>query len=834
MSKNQIPSETPPLNGALLEGLLLADAAGIINFATPPAEQLFGCLPQSLAGKSLAELLDAADRPAAQNSLAAALARPGLGVAGVYSLRHTEGAQTQVETVITSLPEQAGGNTVIVTVRPAARPAAQDRELQELAELHRITMENILDPVFITDDADRFTFICANVVHSLGYFPAEMQAMGNIAALAGDNIFDPAELDRYGLIPNIERDVIDKAGKIRTFLITVRRVSIQGGTVLHIWREITLYKQTTQALQESEEKFRALYELLPDAIFLALADTGIIVDANSAATRLLQRPRSQIIGLHHTALHPPAQLAPAQQTFVYRPAAGEDAPPVEIDVVCGDGTCKPVEIRGRAIILGGQAYVLGVFRDMTDRKNAELALRRYMHMISATPSSVSLVDRNYVYQVVNNAYLRRTAKNIDEIVDHPVADVMGTEVFERMIKPNLDRCFNGETVRYQAWFHFPSEGRRFVDVTYAPYRDDDNTLSGALVSVRDITNLSRAEEALRESESRFRAVWEIASDALALSDPDGTVVAANPAYSKLYGYPLEEVIGQNFAIIFPLRQRAQAMEQYRAVFNAPESPAAFETEIERANGERRLVESRISFITRNGLRVAMLSTIRDITERKQNEERIKAALAEKEVLLRELYHRTKNNMQVIGSLLSLQATQAKSASVSTVFKEMETRIRAMALVHQKLYQSQNLSSLDLKEYISDLALLLSRSYRLDADRVSLVLELEPVPVLIDTAIPCGLILHELISNAFKHGFPGKRRGQIRICLSKTGDAIALQVSDNGVGLATDFDPRQSQTLGLQTILGIGEHQLQGQVTLKTGPGVTCTIQFKDNLYQARI
>lgn len=705
MSKNRLSSETIPSNGVLMEGLLLADAAGVIRFATPPAEQLFGRSSRDLVGKSLAELLIPADRPGAQKKLATAVARPGLSLDGVYTLRPTDNTQTRLETVITCLPDQPDSNTVVVNVRPAA----------------------------------------------------------------------------FG------------------------------------------------------EKFRALYELSPDAIILAGADTGIIVDANPAAAKLLQRPHNQIIGMHFTALHPPDHVALAQEGFTYRRAAAEeDTPPIEHDVICGDGSRKPVEIRARAITLDGQTYMLGVFRDITERKQAEQVLRRYQHMISASPSALALVDRNYVYRIVNDIHLSLNNRASNEIIDHSVAEVVGTELFEQISKPHLDRCFNGETVRYQAWLDIPVEGRRFMDITYAPYRDDDNTIGGALVSARDITNLSRTEEALRESESRFRAVWEITSDALVLSDSEGTVLAANPAYVTLYGYPSEQIIGKSIAAVFPPHRRAEILEHYRAIFEAPEPSLSFESEIVRANGTRRLVEAQFSFITHNTYRVAMLSTIRDITERKQKEEQIKAALAEKEVLLRELYHRTKNNMQVIGSLLSLQATQAKSASVSTVFKEMETRIRAMALVHQKLYQSQNLSSIDLKEYISDLAMLLARSYRLDMGRVSLTLELEPVPVLIDTAIPCGLILHELISNAFKHAFPNTRRGEIKICLNKTNDDIMLQVSDNGVGLPAGFDPRQSQTLGLQTILGIGEHQLQGRVNLKNEPGVTCTIEFKDNLYQVRI
>ena len=190
-----------------------------------------------------------------------------------------------------------------------------------------------------------------------------------------------------------------------------------------------------------------------------------------------------------------------------------------------------------------------------------------------------------------------------------------------------------------------------------------------------------------------------------------------------------------------------------------------------------------------------------VAERKQAEEQVKKSLQEKEILLRELYHRTKNNMQVICSMLALQSQYTKDEQVLKIFEETENRIKSMALVHQKLYQSKNLSSIDLKDYISDFTDFLVKDHRVESNRISFIFDMDSVLVLIDTAIPCGLVLNELISNSLKHAFPGDMEGEIRIRLKKTEEGeIELRVSDNGVGVTKDFDFRQSDTLGVQTLI----------------------------------
>lgn len=227
--------------------------------------------------------------------------------------------------------------------------------------------------------------------------------------------------------------------------------------------------------------------------------------------------------------------------------------------------------------------------------------------------------------------------------------------------------------------------------------------------------------------------------------------------------------------------------------------------------------------------------IQDITERKQMEEQLQASLEEKTVLVRELYHRTKNTMQVIASMLMLRAVHTGDERIIALSQEIETKIHAMALVHQTLYQTQRLSRINMREYLHDLVVFLMGRYRAISHKVAYKLEIEPVEVLIDTAIPCGLVVSELFSNALKYAFPGNMTGTIQLQLYRSSPAeLTLIVSDNGVGVPVDLDIAAMNSLGIQTMMNLIQHQMQGTITWDTRQGVTCHIRFHDNLYTERV
>ncbi len=245
--------------------------------------------------------------------------------------------------------------------------------------------------------------------------------------------------------------------------------------------------------------------------------------------------------------------------------------------------------------------------------------------------------------------------------------------------------------------------------------------------------------------------------------------------------------------------------------------------LEKAKDELELrVEERTS-----DLEIANDQLREEITERKKAQNKIKASFREKEVLLQEIHHRVKNNMQIISSLIKLQSNHIKDEEVLELFKDTRNRIQSMAVIHDKLYKSENFSRVDFAEYLQSLAEHLFSSYVTDPNAIKLHVKIKDVFLDINTAIPCGLILNEIISNSLKHAFPDGRTGKIKIVMkSLKKNEIELTVSDNGIGIPDEVDFRETESLGLHLVSILAEDQLRGKIKLDRTKGTRFEIKFK--------
>jgi PAS domain S-box-containing protein len=229
----------------------------------------------------------------------------------------------------------------------------------------------------------------------------------------------------------------------------------------------------------------------------------------------------------------------------------------------------------------------------------------------------------------------------------------------------------------------------------------------------------------------------------------------------------------------------------------------------------------------------MVGTLSDITDRRKSEEMIETSLREKETLLKEIHHRVKNNLQIISSLLNLQARSIGNEKLEEIFRESQDRITAMASVHSLLYKSQNFAEINFGEYVRETASQLFRSYKTSSAVISLVIHAENVMLPIDTAIPCGLIINELITNTLKYAFPGAREGEIKIEMNRTENGIRLHYEDNGIGFPKDVDFSNTQTLGLKLVHMLVK-QLDGSIEQDTNGGTRYAIMLKPETPQKGI
>lgn len=368
-----------------------------------------------------------------------------------------------------------------------------------------------------------------------------------------------------------------------------------------------------------------------------------------------------------------------------------------------------------------------------------------------------------------------------------------------------------------------------VDISVTYIRDQDLFFGFH----HDNTARKAAETSLRESEDRYRTLFDQSPDGIVILDPaTARPLEFNEQVCRQLGYSREEFARLSLADVEIIESLEESLNHIQKIIKTGHDE--FETRQQTKQGEIRDVLV-IAQVIRSGDTSIFHCIWRDITDRKRVDDQLKRSLAEKDTLLRELYHRTKNNMNVIGAMLDLQAAYSGVPAVEAMARDTERRIRAMSLVHQMLYQSKDLSHVSLKKYVHELLALLLQGYSTDMRRINLELDVEDIEAVIDTAIPCGLILNELVSNSFKHAFPGERPGSVRIRLARV-DPLTMELvfSDDGVGVTQEFDYRRQNSLGFQTILSLAEHQLQGHVSFENEGGVTWRIRFSDQLYSARV
>ncbi len=337
--------------------------------------------------------------------------------------------------------------------------------------------------------------------------------------------------------------------------------------------------------------------------------------------------------------------------------------------------------------------------------------------------------------------------------------------------------------------------------------------------------------------------------------PDGRIVYANRSATALVGRPETSLLGTSFLTLFEGRS-LQRLERCLAgavqgrqtighddpvtvglrkvtvsVLPVPGESSQSLTVIlndvtDRHGALMQLREAHRELERRVEQRTAELAA--EIAERKRAEEKIRASLEEKELLLREVHHRVKNNLQIVSSLLKLPLRRSATNSLADIVKETQDRIRSISLIHEKLYRSEDLSVVDFDEYVHTLASHLFESYSVDRSRIVLSIDCEPLRLDVDTAIPCGLILNEVVSNALNHAFPGTRRGEVAIRLRSVGqDQGQLTVRDNGIGIAAGVDTTSVRTLGMRIVDSLAK-QIDAAVEFDTSNGTAFSLTFPVN------
>ncbi|WP_321422527.1 PAS domain S-box protein [uncultured Methanobacterium sp.] len=500
----------------------------------------------------------------------------------------------------------------------------------------------------------------------------------------------------------------------------------------------------------------------------------------------------------------------------------------------------------RALISAPYGYLIKPFNTRKLKISIEVALYKkqmenklkksqdnyYQTIFENTSSATIIIEENKLISLVNMEFSALTGYIKEEIEGR----MKWTDFFAPEDRLQMEEYHNLRRINpdyaprnYEARLLVSDGAIRYVYLTVAMLPGNQKSM----MSILDMTELRVSKKAIEESREKFKSIFENAAEAIILFNCQGIIIESNYKIEEIFGFKKEEIIGQNFMNIASLM--GMDYDQTKIVFNhliSGHELEQIEWTIQNKNGKEVIFRVRPSIIKDKNSINGILLIMEDITELKTVENCLKNSLEEKEILLREIHHRVKNNLQIISSLLSLQRIQVEDKQTADILWECQGRVRTMAMIHENLYKSQDIGYINFRNYVEKLLYDIFNSYHADKGSINLNIQIESLKMDIETAMPCGLIINELATNSIKHAFPD-RNGTIRIELKSDGEFYVLSFADDGIGLPEDANPKKSKKLGLMVVKTL-VNQLNGLMEIERVNGTKFTIKFRELPYKTRL
>ena len=589
------------------------------------------------------------------------------------------------------------------------------------------------------------------------------------------------------------------------------------------------------AFQQIQQAYDAILNAAAEGIWM-IDPRGVITLANPQFARMLGRPVAEIVGQPLSAFVLPGDTGSGDLLIASSWQVERGRLEFRLRRHDGAGLWTATSTSRLLDAEGHPVGVLGLSTDITERKHAEEALKRseerYRSLFESMGEGFVLARMiynedgtpcDYQFIEVNPAYERLTGLPMDLSLQRTIKQLIPS-LEPEWIERHARVVETGEPVTWESYN--AQVGQHYRIYTFRPG-------PGLFASIfSNISAQITAEHALRESEERFRTMADGLPLMIWVHDARGKLQFVNNTYGEFFGVTPEEMQDDRWQpLVHPEEGPAYVEEFFRCV--REHQPFHACTRVRNTDGAWRWIESfgRPRY-SAPGEFLGHVGTSVDITDRKAAEEALHASLREKDVLLKEIHHRVKNNMQVISSLVSLQADALDDPAIRSVFNDLRDQVRTMALVHEKLYQSERLSLIDFAEYAGGLLAYIERAYSPAATDIRVTLDADPLALSIETAVPCGLILNELVTNAFKHAFRDRASGEIIVTLRVEAEGrVSLQVRDTGAGLPAGMDWRHAPSLGLQLVQMLAG-QLRGTIEMLAGQGTTFQLTFTPPIHTA--
>jgi PAS domain S-box-containing protein len=724
----------------------------------------------------------------------------------------------------------------VLTARLEEKALAQEA-LRRSEENFRLAFHTSPDAIAISRAKDgRFLDINQGFTDLSGYTKEEVLERTSLEINLWVDPQDSGRL-REGLranrkVTNLETTFLLKDGRKVPALVSAAVFALNGESRIYsTTKVIEEQKRAEEALKISEERYRLLVESANEGI--VVAQDGMIKFLNFHVVELTGFTAEECTGrpyIDHVHPEDRAKVLRYQQ----RRLEGDPFPRTDpFRIIDKQGRIKWLQPNGVLIEWEGRPATLGFFTDITDHKQAQQALfeseERFRTLLQSIPSvAVQGYGPDGTTQYWNKASER--------FYGYTDQEALGRNLLDLIVPPEMADAFRnaittmvatGEPIPPVEQYLLHKDGSRVeVFSSHAVVQRQGSAPELFCMDV-DISELKRTADELRKNQALTNSIVESSADCIKILDLEGRLQYMSPGGLRMMGITdISAIQGKPYGELWgPLYQTEinQALAEAKAG-----GRGTFQGYCDTLTSESKWYDVAITPIkTPGGVVVGLLAISRDQTQAKMVEDRIKGALAEKEVLLKEIHHRVKNNLQVVSSLLKLQAMQAAGKRLRNALRDSQTRIQAMALVHESLYRSESLATVDLEAYISRLADTLLQAYPEAREAITLNVEAKGIEAGIDQAAPLGLILNELLTNSLKYAFCGTARGHIDIQAHSLGEGmIELIVADDGVGLPPELDWRSPPSLGLQLVNDLVEEQLEGSLELLQRPGACFRIKVQ--------
>jgi PAS domain S-box-containing protein len=775
-------------------------------------------------------------------------------------------------------PQRMSGVCIDITNRKLA-----EAKLRESEERYLSLFNRSLDGIYIHDLEGNFIDANASALELLGYSREEIPHVSFQSLLDPDELDRAKNAVETIVRDGSHSGLIEYRLKRRDG--SYADIETKGTLIVHdgkpygvfgIARDITERKQAEEQLRESEIRFREIFNKANDGIeLIEVGENGFpeaYIDVNETACRMGGYTREELLKKRPADIDTGIYNRPFEDIIREIQTLGHAT--IESGHRRKDGTIYPIEINTHRITLGGREVLLSIIRDITERKRADEVLRtaetRFRALIQNSSDIIRILD-------VQGRVVYESA-SAERILGYPSGFMTGRDPMEYVHPDDFERVKNdfGEVLD-RTNPGTPTEFRiRTADGEYL-WVDSVGTnlldvpgVNGIVITTRPVQQRKEAEQALLENQARLATAmdiaglvnweFEVATGMFTLDDRfyalygttvdrEGGNLMPAETYMREFVYPddrpavLESIqkilattdpdyFGQIEHRITPRDGSVRTIIARFAPVMGPDGKVVRTIGANQDITDRILMESEI-----RSLNTVLEQRVKDRTEafekankaleeevgqRQEAERKLQGSYDEKVMLLKEIHHRVKNNLQIIASLLNLQSRYIKDESTLAAIRESQNRVKAMALVHEKLYRSEDISHVSLHDYIRFLGSGLFQFYDAKLRGIQFMLEIHEVNVDIDAAIPLGLILNELISNSLKYAFPEGRKGEIFISVKKEDHTITVLFRDNGIGIPADLDWRDTQSLGLRLVNTLVD-QMNGTVELDRSSGTQFTM-----------